>query len=129
MSRQITLSMPEELYVQVERVAVTTRRNVADVILETISHSFEPFPVNAARFAMQKEVEAYKALHANLAKSYMGEYVAVYQGQLVDHDSDPVALHERITSKFPNKIVLSRKVQEVAEPILHMRSPRLERIP
>ena len=127
MSKQITLPIPEDVYRQVENVAATTNRDVVEVLLETISHTFAPFPVNPNRVAMKKEIEAYKAMHPELVKKYLGQYVAIYQGQLVDHDADPVALHRRITAQFPHKTVLSRLVHEEAESILHMRSPRLER--
>ena len=127
MSKQITLPIPEDVYRQVENVAATTNRDVVEVLLETISHTFAPFPVNPNRVAMKKEIEAYKAMHPELVKKYLGQYVAIYQGQLVDHDADPVALHRRVAAEFPHKTLLSRLDQEEAEPVLHMRSPHLER--
>ena len=127
MSKQVTLAIPEDVYRQVENVATTTDRNIADVLLESISHTFAPFPVNPQRTAMKQEIAAYIAMHPELVKNYLGQHVAVYQGRLIDHDTDPVALHQRITAKFPHQTILSRLVQEEAEPILHMRSPRLER--
>ena len=126
MSKQVTLPIPEDIYNQVESVAATTDRAVVDVLLETISQAFAPFPVNPQRTAMKREIEAYKAMHPELVKNYLGQYVAVYQGKLIDHDPDLVALHQRITAKYPHKTILSRLVQNEAEPILRMRSPRLE---
>ena len=77
---------------------------------------------------MQKEIAAYLQLHPQLVPAFLGQYVAVYEGQVVDYDTDPAALHKRIKAKFLNKVVLSRKVTTDPEPILHMRSPRLERL-
>ena len=119
MSKQITLPIPEDIYRQVENVAATTGRDVVDVLLETISRTFAPFPGNPQRAAMKKEIEAYKAMHPELVKKYLGQYVAIYQGRLVDHDAYPVALHQRITAAFPHKTVLSCLVQEEAELVLH----------
>lgn len=129
MRKEITLSIPEDIYRRVEQVALETQRNVAEVFIDTISSQFPSYPANPKRATMHKEIAAYKRMHADLVKKYLGEYVAIYQGELVDHDIDPVALHERITTNYPDRIVLSRKVQQEAEPILHMRSPRLERLP
>ncbi len=84
------------------------------------------FSVHPDREAMQKEIAAYLQLHPQLVSTFLGQYVAVYEGQVVDHDTDPAALHKRIKANFPNKVVLSRKVTTDPEPILHMRSPRLE---
>lgn len=92
------------------------------------AHPFEPYPTHPKRAAMKKEIKAYQAIHSELVTKFLGQYVAIYQGELVDHDPDPVALHERITAKYPKKVVLSRRVQKNAEPVLQMRSPRLEHL-
>ena len=77
---------------------------------------------------MDAEIAAYEAMHGELVKKFLGQYVAIYQGRLVDHDDDPVVLHQRIEKHYPATTVLSRKVQKEAVPVLHMRSPRLERL-
>jgi len=128
MLRQITLSLPEDIYRQIQRVATTTQSNVTDVLLATIANTFAPYPVNSNRAAMKKEIAAYKTMHAELVEKYLGQYVALYQGKVVAHETDPVALHRRITATYPGKVVLCRKVQKEVEPILHMRSPHLERL-
>jgi hypothetical protein len=58
---------------------------------------------------------AYRAMHAELYARYPGQYVAVYQGQLVDHDPDGEALFERIDQRFPDEIVLMTQVRETPE--------------
>ena len=95
----------------------------------TLTELLPTYPGHPDRAAMRKEIAAYQKMHSDLVKTYLGEYVAIYQGELVDHDADPVALHERITTNYPDKVVLSRKVQKDADPVLHMRSPRLARLP
>ena len=45
MSTQVVLSVPDDIYEQVEKLAVTTQRDIADVLLETITHTFSPFPL------------------------------------------------------------------------------------
>jgi predicted transcriptional regulator len=125
--RDVTLSVPEDLYQRVERVASTMQRNVIDVMVETIAAAFTPYPEDPQRAAMEAEISAYEAMHTELLKAYLGQYVAIYQGKLVDFDGDPVALHQRIALTYPGKTVLSRKVQKDAAPVIHIRSPRLER--
>jgi hypothetical protein len=124
--RDITLTVPEDLYQRVERAASTMQRNVVDVMVETLTSAFAPYPKNPQRDAMETEISAYEAMHKKLVSRFLGQYVATYQGELVDHDVDPVALHQRITNKYPGKTVLCRKVQEEAAPVIHIRSPRLE---
>lgn len=128
MQKELMLSIPEEIYRQIERVATETQRNVAAVALDTISLAFPLYPAHPDRAQMKKEIAAYHSLHSELRESHLGHFVAIYQGQLVDSDTDPIALHQRISTRYPGKVVLSRKVQVEAEPVLYMRSPRLERI-
>jgi hypothetical protein len=59
-----------------------------------------------------------------LLREYPGEYVAIYGGQLVDHDLDRVALLNRIDKKHPNVFVLIRPVLENPEIIYEHRSVR-----
>lgn len=92
-----------------------------------ISPAVPAYPVNAHRATMQREIAAYVEMHPTLVENYLGQYVAVYQGRLVDHDPDAVALHHRITAAYPGEVVLRRQVQREATPVLRMRSPKLER--
>jgi prevent-host-death family protein len=74
---------------------------------------------------MDREIAAYEAQHAELVASYLGQYVAFYQGALVDHDPDQTALLKRIDGRFPSAIVLIRQVQTTLPGPLQIRSPRL----
>jgi len=127
MLREVTLSLPEDIYAQIEKIALETKRNIAKVLLDTISSRFPSYPENPDRLLMKREIAAYKTIHSDLVQDYLGQYVAVYQGKLVDNDLDPVALHKRVIANYPDQVVLSRKVQVDSEPVLYMRSPRLER--
>ena len=48
---------------------------------------------------MQHEKDAFIAMHPQLVQTYLGEYVAIHQGKLIDHDKDDVELIERMRSK------------------------------
>ena len=51
------------------------------------------FPAHPGRAEMKKEVATYQNLHPEHFKQYLGRYVVIFQGKLVDHDDDLVALH------------------------------------
>lgn len=76
---------------------------------------------------MEKEVAAFERLHPTLIKDYLGEYVALHQGQIVDHDHNQIVLADRIESDYPDQVVLIRQVQPQLPPPLMVRSPRLVR--
>jgi hypothetical protein len=49
-----------------------------------------------ARRAMTAEIDAFTALHPQLLATIPGQFAAVHQGELVDHDVDQMALLRRI---------------------------------
>ena len=63
-------------------------------------------------------------MHAAWLEQYPGEYMAVFQGQLVDHDLSFGALLERIESRYPEERVLIRPVLDGADIIYNYRSIR-----
>lgn len=68
-------------------------------------------------------MQAYIALHPQLKTTHFGQYVAIYGGQLVDHDADHAALYERIDARYPNEYVWMSKVEAEPMQTLHWRSP------
>lgn len=126
MSTQILLDLPDDVYVRVKNMAVHTQQDVSEMLLETIKRSFSPFPRDPHREAMEKEVEAYRRMHPELLRKYRGQHVAIHGGNVVDHDTNPVALLQRIRSQFPDQVVLRRKVEVDPRPEIRVRRPRLE---
>ena len=49
-------------------------------------------------------------MHRRLWSQYPGHHVAIYKGQLVDHDEDGIALSRRIYAGYPEEFVLVKKV-------------------
>jgi hypothetical protein len=127
MSEQIIVTVPNEIYRRIAKQAEASRRQVSDIVNEVLADTFSQpqNKINPAQEKMLQEVEAYKNMHPALAEKYLGYYVAIYQGELVDHDTDQEALFFRIREKYPHQVVLQRQVLTEADPVLHFRSPRL----
>ena len=121
MGTQVVLDVPEYVYRQVEKLAVTTERDNTDVLWETVIRGFSPFPVDPNRSVMNQNVETYKELHAELVMTHLGQFVAICDGRLIDHDPDPVSLLQRVRTRHPEKVVLRRKVETVSEPQIQIR--------
>lgn len=75
--------------------------------------------------AMDREESAYQAMHAELYAQYAGQHVAIFQGELVDHDEDGNILYQRVRQKYPGKFVLITPVEPTPEEIYRILSPRL----
>ena len=115
MGTQVVLDVPEEVYRQVEELAITMECDITDVLLETVTRTISPFPVDPDRSVMNQNVETYKELHAELVMTHLGQFVAICDGRLVDHDPDPVSHLQRVRTRYPEKVVLRRKVETVPE--------------
>ncbi|MCB0199951.1 MAG: hypothetical protein KDI03_07755 [Anaerolineae bacterium] len=125
MSKQITLTLPDEVYEQIQRTAAADQRPIAEVLTDTIVQATPIFSVDARRPAMLREQAAFRSMHADLLTTHEGEFVAVYQGEVIDHDVDELALSKRVRQLFPSAVILMSQVLPEIERVFHIRSPRL----
>ena len=130
MSEQITITVSSKVYRRILAQAKQSRTNVSDLLNGVVANAFvsDASTETPAQEKMLREVEAYKNMHAQLASQYAGQFVAIHNGQVVDHDADKDALFFRVKQNFPNEIVLQRQVLENPDPVLHFRSPRFQQL-
>ncbi len=74
---------------------------------------------------IKEEFDRYQAAHAEIKKEFLGRHIAFYQGEVIDHDDDPMMLVQRIRARLGDAPVLITQVQETAMPVYMIRSPRL----
>jgi hypothetical protein len=133
MATKVTVDLPDSLYQRTQRFARLHQQKVEEAISalieqglaagdaeETVNWS-EPDP------AVEREREAYITLHPKLKEQYLGKYVAIYQGKLLDHDDDPAALSTRIHAQHPDEFVLITQVRQEPTRTIVIRSPRIVR--
>ena len=65
-------------------------------------------------------------MQVDLVAQYLGEYVALHQGQVVDHDPDSVCLEQRVAEKSGDVAVLIAPVTGAPHRDLSTISFRLE---
>lgn len=125
MAEQVTISIPQPLYQRARELARSRNQSV-DAVLEAGVSLIEASGARptSEEEAMRQEKAAYLAMHPELMAQYAGQYVAIYQGQLIDHDQDETALLHRLDDQYPDEVVLMKKVRPLPEPELRHRSPR-----
>ena len=84
------------LVYQLEQLAERTAQPVEE-ILETAVASYLD---ELQRIGIHTETQAFWDMHQGLVQSYLGQYVAIYQGELVDHDPDVSLLEQRVRKGF-----------------------------
>ncbi|MCB0097588.1 MAG: hypothetical protein KDE46_17780 [Caldilineaceae bacterium] len=74
---------------------------------------------------LQQEAAAYKTMHPQLRAQFPDQWVAIYQGHLIDHDADEDALIERLDQAYPGGLILVRQVEAEPERDIYIPSFRL----
>lgn len=74
---------------------------------------------------IEAEKRQFLAQHFQLKQTYLGQFVAMHNGQVVDYDQDFETLHRRIRQKYGREAILIRQVEPEPDRPLIMRSPRI----
>ena len=130
MSEYVSISIPESLVRRARELARIRRRPLDAVIAEVPDEALPPGRSSAELAddedaAVARAMEAYAMLHPTLRESYSGQYVAILDGRLVDHDPNQEALYRRIVARHPDRFVWLTRVEEEPLATLNFRSPRL----
>jgi len=96
-------------------------------VQEVLTEIVQKYLREVRRENLRVEFEHYTSMHAELKVSYFGQHVTIYEGRLVDHDSDASALVRRIRQRFGRAPVLITQVEDEPVPEYVIRSPRLVR--
>lgn len=64
---------------------------------------------------IHEESRRYQAQHAELLKRYAGQYIAMRDGVVLDHDADVATLHRRVRAQYGDAPILMTLV--TTEPI------------
>lgn len=116
----LTVTLADPLASQLAYLA-HIRATSAEALAETVVRAFLQ---QEAEHLIAQEAAAFKLMHADLLVRYPGQYVAVHQGQVIDHDNDQLALYERVEPQYPDVPILIRQVQPQVEVVYTVRSPR-----
>ena len=117
MSHTLTITIPDQAYRTAERRAQRSQQTIEQAIAEQLIELSLVYPnpePDPEQTMLMGEVQAYIALHPSLLQHYLGQWVAIYQGELVDHDWDEEALMLRRLQRFPEEAVLIRQVEPLS---------------
>lgn len=116
------LTISAETIAQLKDVA-NQKETSADELAE---QAIRQFLRDETRRMIQRESKAFRAMHAQLFAKYPGQYVAIYQGRVIDHDEDQLALFLRVDERYPQAPLLIKQVLSEPEEVYVLRSPRFE---
>ncbi|HSN78486.1 MAG TPA: hypothetical protein VL334_25740 [Anaerolineae bacterium] len=118
----LTIGLDEKTSHQLEQLARVRSTEPAKLAHDAI----RTFLRDEGRRIIEQESKAFQRLHPELLRTMPGEFVAVHHGQMVDHDSDQLALFRRVEEAYGGQPVLIRQVRPEIEQTIEVLSPRLE---
>ena len=115
----ITLQEPS-LVEEVQRVTEQEGLDSAAFLAEAVRRHLATY--RQKKIAV--ETEAWYRLPVAERKKYQVQYVAVYQGQVVDSDPDQLTLFYRVRDRFGRQTILITEGGDQPIPVYRVRSPR-----
>jgi len=123
MAKEHTVLISEQVLAELAPIAEREDKEISELVNEALRR----YLWEVRERKIDREMEAYRAMHAELKRRFLGEYVAIHNGKLIDHDTDRRALSRRVRQKYGNVAVLITPVEDKPERELLMLSPRFER--
>jgi predicted transcriptional regulator len=119
----LTVNVNPDIAEQIGRLADETRMDTEALVDQALRAYLAQFRQEKIR----TETQAFEQQRASLLRQYRGEYVAIHEGRVIDHDPDLRTLHLRVFARLRHTPVLLKKVTEEPDRELVFRSPRFER--
>ena len=129
MTQYVNITLPEPTYRRLKRWAELRQKNVdeliADILRDALQQDEEPtIPLSEPDTRLLREKAAFNHLFPQLKAKYPDQYVAIHDGELVDHDENYDALFERVDDRFPDSFVWLAQVEDSPMGTVAFRSPR-----
>jgi len=118
-----SILIPDQVFAELMPIAEQEDKDVGELVNEAL----RKYLWEAKERKIDQEIEAYRSMHAELKGRFLGQYVAIHNGELVDHDIDRQMLSRRVRQKFGSAAVLITPVEKEPEREFSMLSPRLQR--
>jgi hypothetical protein len=135
---EVTLNEP--IYTVLNQVAHRSRQSADAIVQEALDVFFrmwQPSARDASRASsatawrrakIHAEAEAWRALPEATRRGYGNGFVAVHEGQVIDHDADRLTLYRRVRERLGDEPVLITPADAPAPREFQILSPRLERM-
>lgn len=102
------LVIEPQLYSRIEQAADEHKIGIDRIL----SDALRRYLWELDRRKISEESQVYRERHAELKEQYLGQYIAMHDGDVVDHDSDFGALRHRVRQQFRQTPVMITLVEE-----------------
>lgn len=116
------LTLSPSLTQEIQAEARAARKSVEELLTEAL----QQYRLEAQRQKISQEAEWWDHVPPETRQKYAGEYVAIHQQKVVDHDADRTSLYDRVRVKYGNLAILIAPATGTRT--LRIFSPHLERL-
>ena len=95
-----TIQLPQDLYEAVRQKALAQQKTTEDLVIEWVSAHLDEAAYDDITQAFEQEVAAFERLKTTLLAQYAGQYVAIYQGEVVGVGEDRLTLVKEVYRRF-----------------------------
>jgi len=116
-----TIAVREDLLEPIRKLAEAEGKDVQSLVEGWLLREL----ALAREEKLREESARFRAHHAELHAQYPGEYVALRNGAVLDHDHDARELYLRVQRQYGDEAILIAPVTDQPLPEFRMRSPRI----
>ena len=121
-----TVAIEPRLYRRVKETALEHKVSIGEILAKSVRLYLWELDRRKISKERRKILRLYRQRYAELKEQYLGQYIAMRNGQVVDHDPDFQTLRQRIRQCFGRTPVMITLVEDVAERPLIRHGFRME---
>ena len=107
---QNTIQLPPDLYDAIRKKAIAQQKTTEALVIEWVSEHLDESETNDITKAFEQEVVAFERMKPALYEQYAGQYVAIYQGEVVASGDEKLALLDQVRTRFGQVVCYVEKV-------------------
>ncbi|MBX3056461.1 MAG: hypothetical protein KF770_08315 [Anaerolineae bacterium] len=97
---QHTIQLSPDLYDAVRRRAAAQQKSPDSLVSEWVTEQLDSTEADEAKIAFEQEIAAFEQMKPALLEQYAGQFVAIYQGQVVAVGDNRLALVKEVYNQF-----------------------------
>lgn len=117
-----TITVQPDVYQQLQEMAQIQEANL-DAIAD---EAFRLYLWEQHRQQIAREQVLYRQQYPELKSQFLGQYIAMKDGKVIDHDEELQTLYHRTRQRYGESPVLITQVQESADTILQRHGFRVD---
>jgi hypothetical protein len=95
-----TIHLDPELAATIEALQADSTENVEEAVRVAANEAVRTALYQLIERMLEAEQTSFAARHAELVAKYLGKYVAIYHGDVIESDTDERALYTRVFRLF-----------------------------